>query len=152
MRRVGAAGALDCDNYRIRTLGGAVEKMLKEFKDFLTRGNIVDLAVAFVLGVAFGAVVTSFVENILNPIIGAIFGQPSFDSLTIDLWGDAVLFYGTFLTALLSFVLVAAAVFFFVVRPYNALKARQASGEEEPPAAPPEDIQLLREIRDALNR
>ena len=91
-------------------------------------------------------------ENIVNPIIGAIFGQRSFDSLTIDLWGDAVLFYGAFLTALLNFVLVAAAIFFFVVKPYNALKARQASGEEEAPAAPPEDIQLLREIRDALSR
>lgn len=129
-----------------------MQSLLKEFKDFLTRGNIVDVAVAFVLGVAFGTVVTSFVENIINPILGAVFGQPDFSTLTIDLWGDAVLRYGAFLTALLNFVLVGAAVFFFVVRPYNLVKARRASGEEEMPGAPPEDIQLLREIRDALNR
>jgi large conductance mechanosensitive channel len=140
------------ESLAIETPGGVVDKLFKEFKDFLTRGNIVDLAVAFVLGVAFGTVVTSFVENIINPVIGAIFGQPDFSTLTIDLWSDAVLRYGAFLTALLNFVLIAAAVFFFVVKPYNALKARQASGEEEPPAAPPEDVQLLREIRDALNR
>lgn len=128
-----------------------MQNLIKEFKDFLTRGSVIDLAVAFVLGVAFGAVVTSFVENLLNPIIGAIFGQPGFSTLTIDLWGDAVLRYGAFLTAAVNFALIAAGVFFFVVKPYNLIRARQEAGDEEPPA-PPEDVQLLREIRDALNR
>jgi large conductance mechanosensitive channel len=129
-----------------------VDKILKEFKDFIARGNLVELAVAFVMGAAFGALVTAFIDHIVNPIIGAIFGQPNFSTLTIDLWGDAVLRYGAFLTALLTFVTVAASVFFFVVKPYNAYLQRRRSGDEEEPAAPPEDITLLREIRDALKR
>ncbi len=129
-----------------------MDKILKEFKDFIARGNLVELAVAFVMGAAFGALVTAFIDHIVNPIIGAIFGQPNFSTLTIDLWGDAVLRYGAFLTALLTFVTVAASVFFFVVKPYNAYLQRRRSGDEEEPAAPPEDITLLREIRDALKR
>lgn len=129
-----------------------MDKILKEFKDFIARGNLVELAVAFVMGAAFGALVTAFIDHIVNPIIGAIFGQPDFSTLTIDLWGDAVLRYGAFLTALLTFVTVAASVFFFVVKPYNAWLQRRRTGQEEGPAAPPEDIALLREIRDALKR
>jgi large conductance mechanosensitive channel len=129
-----------------------MDNILKEFKGFIARGNLVELAVAFVMGAAFGALVTAFIDHIVNPIIGAIFGQPDFSTLTIDLWGDAVLRYGAFLTALITFLTVAAAVFFFVVKPYNAFLKRQQSGEEEAPAAPPEDIALLREIRDSLKR
>jgi large conductance mechanosensitive channel len=129
-----------------------VDKILKEFKDFIARGNLVELAVAFVMGAAFGALVTAFIDHIVNPVIGAIFGQPDFSTLTIDLWGDAVLRYGAFLTALITFLTVAASVFFFVVKPYNAYLQRRQSGEEEAPATPPEDIVLLREIRDSLKR
>jgi large conductance mechanosensitive channel len=127
--------------------------VLKEFKQFIARGNIVEIAVGLVIAVAFGALVTSLVENVLTPIIGAVFGQPDFSSLTLGLWNDAVISYGAFLNAVFSFLAVAAAVFFFVVRPYNSLKARMASGEEEEDApAPAEDLVLLREIRDALRK
>jgi large conductance mechanosensitive channel len=85
------------------------------------------------------------------PIVGAIFGEPSFDALTFTI-NDSVFLYGTVITQLVTFTLVALALFFFVVKPFNAWQARQASGEEEAPAAPPEDVVLLREIRDALNR
>lgn len=129
-----------------------MENLFKEFKDFISRGNLVELAVAFVMGVAFGTLVTAFIDHIVNPIVGAIFGQPDFSTLTIDLWGDAVLRYGAFLTALITFLTVAASVFFFVVKPYNAWLQRRRTGQEEGPAAPPEDIALLREIRDALKR
>lgn len=97
--------------------------MLKDFKAFLLRGNVVDLAVAVVIGAAFGAVVTSFVSNILTPIIG-IPGSVDFSGLTFDINGS-VFRYGAFLNSLVSFVAIAGAVFFFVVRPLNALMARR---------------------------
>lgn len=97
--------------------------MLGEFKAFLLRGNIVELAVAFVMGLAFAAVVTSLVEDIINPIIAAIVGKPDFSDLTIDV-GDAVITYGNFITTLINFVLVAAAIFFLVVKPMNAIMTR----------------------------
>jgi large conductance mechanosensitive channel len=104
--------------------------MLKEFRDFLLRGNIVELAVAFVLGVAFGALITSFVDNLLMPVIAMIFGKPDFRELTFTI-NDAVFRYGSFLTDLLTFVAVALAVFFFVVKPVNALVNRGRSPAEE---------------------
>lgn len=97
--------------------------MLKEFKGFILRGNVVDLAVGVVIGVAFGAVVTSFVANVLTPII-AIPGTVDFGDLAVTIGGSKLL-YGAFLNDLISFVLIAAAVFFFVVRPVNALMARR---------------------------
>lgn len=96
--------------------------MLKEFKAFLLRGNVVDLAVAVVIGAAFGAVVSSFVANLLTPLI-AIPGQTDFSDLKFQV-GGGVFAYGRFLNDLVAFVLVAAAVFFFVVKPVNALMAR----------------------------
>ena len=104
--------------------------MLKEFRDFLLRGNIVELAVAFVLGVAFGALITSFVDNLLMPIVAMIIGKPDFRGLTFTI-NEAVFRYGSFLTDLLAFVAVAAAVFFFVVKPVNALMNRLRSPVEE---------------------
>jgi len=106
--------------------------MIKEFRDFLLRGNVVDLAVAVVIGAAFGAVVTSFVANILTPLLGLI-GVPDFSKLTITTSGGAVIAYGLFLNALISFVLIAAAIFFFVIKPMNALEARRQRGEEPAP-------------------
>jgi large conductance mechanosensitive channel len=105
--------------------------MLKEFRDFLVRGNIVDLAVAFVMGVAFGALVNSFVNDLVMPIIAMIIGKPDFSDLTFTI-NDAVFRYGAFITQLTSFVAVAAAVFFFIVRPVWALRARFVPQEEEP--------------------
>lgn len=102
--------------------------MLKDFKAFLLRGNVVDLAVAVVIGAAFGAVVTSLVENVLTPIIG-IPGEADFSGLDFEINGS-VFRYGLFLNALISFVSIAAAVFFFVVRPVNALMARRRTEPE----------------------
>lgn len=127
--------------------------MLKEFKQFVARGNIVEIAVGLVMAVAFKSVVDTVVANVLTPIIGAVFGQPDFSRLTIELWNGATITYGVFLNALFSFMAVAAAVFFVVVKPYNGLKARvevDQEPEEDAPVVPPEDIVLLREIRDAL--
>lgn len=95
--------------------------MLKDFKAFLLRGNVVDLAVAVVIGAAFGAVVTSFVSNLLTPLI-AVPGTTDFSALKFTV-GGGVFRYGQFLNDLLAFILVAAAVFFFVVKPINALMA-----------------------------
>src|SRR6185437_13162138 len=97
--------------------------MLKEFRDFLLRGNIVELAVAFVMGVAFAAVVNSLVNDLVMPIIAMIFGKPDFSSLTFTI-NDAVFKYGSFITALIQFVAIAAAVFFFIVKPVQMMMAR----------------------------
>ncbi|HET9672034.1 MAG TPA: large conductance mechanosensitive channel protein MscL [Actinomycetota bacterium] len=118
--------------------------MWKEFKEFISKGNLVEIAVALILALAFAGLVTSFTENLINPIIGAIFGQPNFDSLTIDI-GDAELRYGAFLTTLLNFVIVAF-VLFLVVKAYN-----RAFPKGDPEAGPTE-VQLLTEIRDELRR
>jgi large conductance mechanosensitive channel len=97
--------------------------MLKEFREFILRGNLVDLAVAVALGTAFGAVVTSFVKNLVTPLIAAIGGQPDFSQLTFTINGSKF-FYGDFINALIAFVIIAAVVFFFVIKPVNALMAR----------------------------
>ena len=103
--------------------------MLREFKDFLMKGNIVELAVAFVMGVAFAAVVNSFVNDLIMPILAMIFGKPNFDDLTFTI-NDAVFRYGSFITAVITFVAIAAAVFFFVVKPMDAIKKRMTREEE----------------------
>ena len=121
--------------------------MLKEFRDFLMKGNLVELAVAVVMGIAFGAVVKSFVDNIITPIIGMIFGVDfSGESFTIN---GSTFHYGLFLNDVIYFVLVAASVFFFVVKPINAITARMNRGKEGEAAAPSE-TELLTEIRDLL--
>ena len=97
--------------------------MLKEFREFLLRGNVVDLAVAVVIGAAFGVAITSFVTNILTPLI-AIPGKTDFSELSFTI-GGGVFTYGQFLNDIIAFVLIAAAVFFFVVKPVNALMARR---------------------------
>jgi large conductance mechanosensitive channel len=97
--------------------------MLREFRDFLTRGNIVELAVAFVMGVAFAAVVTSLVDNLVMPIIAMVIGKPDFSALTFTI-NDAVFRYGAFVTAVIQFVAIAAAVFFFVVKPMDTITSR----------------------------
>jgi len=97
--------------------------MLKEFRDFVLRGNVVELAVAVVIGAAFGAVVTAFVSSFVTPLIAAIGGESDFSGLAFEINGS--LFpYGQFINALISFLLIAAVVFFFIVRPLNTLTAR----------------------------
>jgi large conductance mechanosensitive channel len=97
--------------------------MLKDFKTFLLRGNVVDLAVAVVVGAAFGAVITALVRDLLTPIIALIFGKPNFSDLSFTI-NSSHFRYGDFLNYLISFLSVAAAVFFFVVQPVNALMRR----------------------------
>jgi large conductance mechanosensitive channel len=104
--------------------------VLKEFKDFLMKGNIVELAVAFVMGVAFGAVVNSFVNNLVMPVIAMIIGKPDFSDLTFTI-NDAVFRYGAFLTDVITFLATAIAVFFFVVKPMQAATARLQKPEDE---------------------
>ena len=96
--------------------------MIKEFRDFILRGSVVDLAVGVVIGAAFGAVITSLVTNILTPLLG-LFGAPNFEELTLRA-GSATLNYGLFLNALITFVLVAAALYFLIVKPMNHMIAR----------------------------
>ena len=97
--------------------------MLKEFREFILRGNLVDLAVAVVIGTAFTAVVTSLVENIITPIIAAIGGQPDFSGLSFEI-NNSEFGYGSFLNALIAFLIIAAVLFFFVIKPVNTLLAR----------------------------
>ena len=123
--------------------------MIKGFKDFLLRGNVVDLAVAVVIGAAFGAVVAAFATDFIGGIIGAIGGTPDFNAAGFEA-NDSKIIIGSTINALINFVIVAAAVYFFVVVPVNRLMERRKRGEEPEVAAPSEDIVLLQEIRDLL--
>jgi len=132
-------------------------KVFQGFKDFISRGNAIELAVGVVIGAAFGAVIKSIQDAFINPLIGWIFGAPDLTQLW-DIgpytWGDnpdaTPISVGTILNAVLAFVLTAAAVYFLIVVPLNALASRRKRGEEAEPAAPAEDVLLLQEIRDLL--
>jgi large conductance mechanosensitive channel len=127
--------------------------VLKGFKEFVMRGNVVDLAVAVVIGAAFGAVVTAFVKDIITPLIAAIFGKPDFSQLTFTI-NKSTFFYGDFINAVIAFILIAAAIYFFVVAPLNTLaerRARRLAAGEPDPEPKPEDILLLEQIRDLLS-
>jgi large conductance mechanosensitive channel len=133
--------------------------MLKEFKEFALKGNLVDMAIAFVMGGAFGKVVTAFVEKMFAPIVSLITSGVDLNKLAYELKSaetdaagkvtkEAVLIHwGEFITACINFILVAF-VMFMVIKAMNKMKKKQ----EEAPAAPPEDITLLREIRDSLKK
>lgn len=140
--------------------------MLKEFKDFAMKGNLVDIAVAFVMGGAFGKVVTSFTEGLVAPLVGLLTGGVDFNekkliiqkgvaeikdaagNVTAPAVAEIALKWGTFVTAIIDFIIVAF-VMFLVIKAINSMKKKE---EAAAPAAPPEDITLLREIRDALKR
>jgi large conductance mechanosensitive channel len=123
--------------------------MVNDFRDFLFRGNIVELAVAFVMGVAFAAVVNSLVKDLVMPIIAMIIGKPDFSQLTFTI-NDAVFGYGAFITALISFVAIALAVFFFVVKPVQMMMTRlQRSPSEE---GMPDEERRHQEVLAALGR
>jgi large conductance mechanosensitive channel len=122
--------------------------VLKEFRDFLLRGNIVELAVAFVMGLAFAAVVNSLVSNLLMPVIAMIIGKPDFSDLTFTI-NDAVFRYGAFITDLIQFVAIAAAVFFFVVKPMQAMLTRLRGPAEE---GTPDEERRHQEVLAALDR
>ncbi|MEU4447867.1 large-conductance mechanosensitive channel protein MscL [Actinosynnema sp. NPDC050801] len=124
--------------------------MIKGFKDFLMRGNVIDLAVAVVIGTAFTAIVTAFTSHLINPII-AVFGGSNVNGLAVQL-GDndkTVMDFGAIITALINFLIVAAIVYFIFVLPMNKLKERRKRGEEAGPSEPT-DVELLKEIRDLL--
>ena len=126
-----------------------MKKLMKEFKEFAMGGNLIEVAVGLVMALALTALIGALVEKILMPIVGIIFGEPTFDQVMILEINDSQILFGSFITALITFLSIAFAVYFFVVKPYNAYKARVASGEEEAPAGPSE-IDLLTEIRDSL--
>ena len=134
--------------------------MFKGFRDFIARGNVIELAVAVVIGAAFGKVVDSLVNNLINPLIGAV-GTQSLNDYIICLKGTCEVVagktvgvgigWGAILSAAITFLLTAAAVYFFVVAPYNRLRARMTQDPDDAPD-PTEDVLLLREIRDELRR
>jgi large conductance mechanosensitive channel len=124
--------------------------MLKGFKEFIMRGNVIDLAVAFVIGLAFGQVVTAIVDGLINPIIAAIFGKTDLTGVMSFTINDARFSIGLILDALINFLAVAAAVYFLIVMPMNKLAERRARGAEPEPDPLTVDQQLLTEIRDSL--
>lgn len=117
--------------------------MLKGFRDFVWRGNVIDLAVGIIIGAAFSAIVGSLVADVLTPLIGAVFGKPDFSAIAL---GPIML--GKFLNAVVSFLMVAATVYFFIVVPMNKLMKKK----EVAPAPPSPEEKLLTEIRDLLAR
>ncbi|MBX9246390.1 large conductance mechanosensitive channel protein MscL [Actinotalea ferrariae] len=126
--------------------------MITGFKNFIMRGNVVDLAVAVVIGAAFTGVVTALVDGLLNPLVALIVGDT--DLTTVLTWAvgpnDTVFSIGVILDPLLKFLLVALAIYLFIITPMNRLAARRKTGEEPEPKAPAEDVLLLQEIRDLL--
>ncbi|MFL4473902.1 large conductance mechanosensitive channel protein MscL [Paeniglutamicibacter sp. MACA_103] len=126
--------------------------MLKGFKEFIMKGNVVDLAVAVVIGAAFGAVINSLVENIIMPLIAAVVGSPNFDSFLIVGINGVDIKFGVFLTVLVNFILIAAAIYFLVVVPMKHLEEKRQArlGVEEPGEEIDPQLALLAEIRDEL--
>jgi large conductance mechanosensitive channel len=122
-----------------------VSNLWSDFKKFVMQGDLVAVAVAFIIGLAFKTVVDSLVNDVIMPIVGAVFGKPSFDDLTLKI-GDGVVFYGRFINALINFAIIAATLF-VIVRVYEAMKARRSPAEK---AEDPTELDVLTEIRDLL--
>lgn len=122
--------------------------MIKEFKDFIMRGNVMDLAVAVIIGAAFTAIVNSLVNDIIMPIIGAIIGGVDFTSLAITV-GNATIAYGNFIQAIISFLLIAL-VLFLLIRAMNKMSRKKEVAPPPPPPGPTTEEKLLTEIRDLL--
>ena len=126
--------------------------MMKEFKEFISRGNVMDMAVGIIIGGAFTAIVSSLVADIITPIIGMLLGGVNFSELAITV-GSAQLTYGNFIQAIINFLIIAWVVF-MMVKAMNKMKKKEEEKPAEPeaPTEPPEDIVLLREIRDSLKK
>ncbi|GAB3037844.1 large conductance mechanosensitive channel protein MscL [Parafrigoribacterium mesophilum] len=126
--------------------------MIKGFKEFILRGNVIDLAVAFVIGVAFAAVVTAFVEKIINPLIGALFSADSLDNSLVLHVGSASLQFGALIGAIIQFLLIALVVYFALVVPMNYLRrlSFRRRGAQPEADTPPSELDLLTQIRDLL--
>lgn len=127
--------------------------MLKGFKGFIMRGSIVDLAIAVVIAVAFGGVIAALVEDFLTPLIAAVFGKQDFSNLTFTI-NDSVFRYGHFINSMISFLAIAASIYFIVVVPMQKLAVRQKTDQEalEESPVPSDETVLLTEIRDLLKR
>ena len=125
--------------------------MLKGFKDFLMRGNVVDLAVAVVIGGAFGAVVTALVKDLITPLVAALFGKPDFSAIVFEVNGSKFLL-GDFVNAVVAFLMVATAIYFFVVMPVNTVMARIKRGEVPPDPTTKKCSECLSEIPLAARR
>ena len=119
--------------------------MLKGFKEFISKGNVIDLAVAVVIGAAFAPIISALTDHILMPLIAAIFGQPNFDTVGQFHIGETPVSPGVLITAVVNFLIVAAALYFFVVVPMNKLNRKEETAE-----APEASVELLTEIRDLL--
>jgi large conductance mechanosensitive channel len=124
--------------------------MIKGFKEFILRGNVVDLAVAVVIGAAFTAVVKALIDGFITPLIAAIFGKTDVTGVGAFEINNAQFSLGLILNAIINFLLVAAAIYFVIVMPLNALAERRKRGVEPEPEAPAEDVLLLQEIRDLI--
>ena len=125
-----------------------MNRLLSDFRAFMMRGNVLDLAVAVVIGVAFNAVVTSLVNDVIMQVIAAVVGKPNFDTLTFTI-GEGVIYYGRFLTALVNFLIIAATLF-VVVRSFEELQKRRKSRGEITEEEQSDEVVLLSEIRDLL--
>jgi large conductance mechanosensitive channel len=123
--------------------------MLREFRDFIAKGNVLELAVAFIMGVAFSAIINSLVNDIIMPFVGILLGGVDFTSLSITV-GDAQITYGNFIQAIITFLIIAL-VLFLIVRTANKMTAQKAA-EPAPPAPPSDEVVLLTEIRDLLKK
>ena len=124
--------------------------MLRGFRDFLMRGNVVDLAVAVIIGAAFGGVVSAFADDFVGGIIGAIGGSPDFGAAGVTVNGSKIV-YGSTVTALINFVIVAAVIYFLIVTPMQRLQERMRRGDADADTpAPTDEARLLTEIRDTL--
>lgn len=119
--------------------------MIKGFKEFISKGNVIDLAVAVVIGTAFAPIISALTDHILMPLIAAIFGQPNFDTIGQFTINNAEISPGVLITAVVNFLIVAAALYFFVVTPMNKLNRKEEAVE-----APEASVELLTEIRDLL--
>jgi large conductance mechanosensitive channel len=124
-----------------------MSKIVRDFRDFLLTGNLITLATAFVMGTAFAALLTALVADLITPIIGMIFGKPDFsaDTFTIN---SSHFFYGSFISAAITFISIGLAVFFFIVKPYQIVQARRSRGEE--PAGPSDEERRHQELLAAL--
>ena len=124
--------------------------MIKGFREFILRGNVVELAVAVVMGTAFGAIVNALVADVIMPLIAAIFGKPDYSKLLWTVHNSKIL-YGSFITAIIQFLLIALAVYFFIVMPLNYLEQMRKRRQGLPEAPPTEtELEVLIQIRDAL--
>ena len=122
--------------------------MIKEFKEFINKGNVMDMAVGVIIGAAFGAIITSLVNDIIMPLVGIITGGVDVTGVSVTV-GEATLTYGNFIQAIINFLLIALAIF-FMVKAVNKITRKKAKEEEKP--AKPDDVKLLEEIRDLLKK